>query len=243
MHVAETKESGISLKESDMKKLKKKCEKLVRYSGSFMDSTAIAANNCITDLAIYDPFIRKLLREFLYSYNPDAPARIGRGQNSMVSDSDPLLTSSRKALISVAEVEFQKLWSNFYVAISSGGDITVDDDIDDTRWAAYVDLFRSDLQCLLEKNPPLSFLSVRHMVHALQMVTNMFETIDVSVSICWIKRRELLACVLGSVLRRTFLFIDQAIPTFDMDWDCVDELWRCAFRMYGLLDSFANWSP
>ncbi len=53
-------------------------------------------------------------------------------------DSDPLLTSSRTALISVTEVEFQKLWSDLYVAISSGGRITV---VDVSQWAAYVKLF------------------------------------------------------------------------------------------------------
>lgn len=146
MYVTEVEESGISLKESDMKKLKKKCERLVRYIGSSADSTVITANNRITNLSIYDPFIRNLLREFLYSYDPDAFNCIGRGQR--IVDSDPLLTSSRTALISVTEVEFQKLWSDLYVAISSGGRITV---VDVSQWAAYVKLLGSDLRSFLAK--------------------------------------------------------------------------------------------
>ncbi len=70
-------------------------------------------------------------------------------------ETDPLLTSSRTALISVTEVEFQKLWSDLYVAISSGGRITV---VDYSQWASYLDIFGSDASRFLNKCTPLYLL-------------------------------------------------------------------------------------
>ncbi len=97
-----------------------------------------------------DPFVRKSLHEFLYSYDPTAFDRIGRGQGGSVG-LDPLLASSRMVLVSVTEVEFQNLWSEFYMAISLDGGTTV---ADLNHWDAYIDFFQSDMLRLLRRYVP-----------------------------------------------------------------------------------------
>ncbi len=63
------------------------------------------------------------------------PAELRRSDVGL--DSDPLLNSSRKALISVTEVELQKLMSECYVHCAPNGILYSDFD----QWAPYFDSF------------------------------------------------------------------------------------------------------
>lgn len=92
------------------------------------DSTAIVASNRMSELAIYDPFVQQLLRDSLPSFDPTmfAVLQYDLVDRRVDPDADPLLASSRKALISVTEVQIQKLWSKFYVALSPEGPMSLE---------------------------------------------------------------------------------------------------------------------
>jgi len=146
MYIAEVEQSGAVFEGSRRRKLEKKCKKLVRYSlrGS-SDSTVITANNRITKLSVFDPFVQKLLRGFLYSYDPDLFSQFGERNASLGSSRlDPLLASSRKALISVTEVEIQKMWLDFYLVSEIGSREQVC--IGCSEWLAYEGSFDSTLE-------------------------------------------------------------------------------------------------
>ena len=93
------------------------CSSLCR---SATDSTVIAANNLICDISVYDPYVRGLFRAYMAPYSQDGFAPRGKLRH-IEEDLDPLLASSRKALIFVNEVELNKIMSELYVTILEDG--------------------------------------------------------------------------------------------------------------------------
>ncbi|KLO06651.1 hypothetical protein SCHPADRAFT_682872 [Schizopora paradoxa] len=102
---------------AERRKVQRLCKTLLKYTTSHVESTQIAACNRITDLAIYDPYIRLLLCNFLSSNKADLAGlsldlMSNRSPEGYLQDDyDPLLSSSRTALISVTETRVHELWA------------------------------------------------------------------------------------------------------------------------------------
>ncbi|KLO07929.1 hypothetical protein SCHPADRAFT_626588 [Schizopora paradoxa] len=151
------------LSKVERKKLVRYCRKLIRYSRSKTDTTAIAANNEITELVIYDPLVQWVFLGILPNIEPVIFSLL---QYDLVDlrvdpEMDPLLSSSRKALISVIELEIQKLWSSFYVAVSLDGPTALDAL---ENWLA-LNFFTAFFKLL--GNSDMAFLNMRHLAHAM----------------------------------------------------------------------------
>jgi len=224
MYIVDTTQSKITLKKSDMKKLRKKCNALSRYTRATVDSTAISTNNHITDISIYDPLVRKLLHELLVSYGLDTFLNHGRHEQQPGVDLEPLLASSQKALISVTEVGIQKLMSEFYVAISSDGFMS---SVGYEQWLSYIAGFATRLEGWLGKDVTLSFLGLRHISHGVPFAMQaILESINVPDQHDLIAKYSLALDALALALVLWLCSFDSPnrvdIPTHAIDWDSLE---------------------
>lgn len=90
------------------------------------DNTVISACNCLSNLAIYDPYIARIFNDPILFGDLE---ELG-GHSFELSEVhphtsdhhhlDPLLASSRRALISVTELNVRELWEPIHVYLSSG---------------------------------------------------------------------------------------------------------------------------
>jgi len=227
MHVAFVMQSCSSLTESERIKLEKTCRKLVRYSRSRADSTAISACNHIADLALFDPYLKQLLFDCLPSFNATLVEELQHNLagNGVLSDVDPLLASSRKALISVTEVGIQKIWSEFYVASTHNG-LLFSNDME--RWYACIDFFIPEFSKWFYKDISLSFLSLRHLLHTMQMFSRQAATIHDGAE--WAPQTSVLVIIVHQLLNVVFKFLTLALSnnsevlTYAIDWDTLEAL-------------------
>ncbi|KLO16627.1 hypothetical protein SCHPADRAFT_926465 [Schizopora paradoxa] len=198
-------------------KLEKKCKKLVSYSRSRSESTAIIACNFITNLALYDPYLRRILFNCLPSF--DSALLAGLEQNLKESSTeievDPLLASSRKALISVTEVEF-------YVATAPGGLISKDA----KQWFIGMDSFILKLERLLKEEVALSFLGLRHILHTFQNATHFIGAVREDAS--WISQSDKFVRVIFHLMGilRNYLesMLRGDVSVAAIDWDTLEAI-------------------
>ncbi|KLO12981.1 hypothetical protein SCHPADRAFT_387797 [Schizopora paradoxa] len=85
------------LRDSDLRKLCRHCRKLVRYSRSGVLETQLRAVDAIIEFAIYDPLLNSIL-----NYYVDSDSNEVLAWDISYSSSDPLLSSCRKALVSLS---------------------------------------------------------------------------------------------------------------------------------------------
>ncbi|KLO08844.1 hypothetical protein SCHPADRAFT_931543 [Schizopora paradoxa] len=130
------------LSEKETKALKKRCNKLLKFTESKLLSTQLAAFNEVTELAIDDSLIRAIFADY-YRLECLEPKFF---------EPDLLLTSA-KALASIEEAETHKLWSTIILRSQSsyGSDF-------------------EDLAEVSLRNPNTSFIAVRHVLNAKKCV-------------------------------------------------------------------------
>lgn len=211
------------------------------------ESTAISACNHIAELALYDPYIARLLYDCLPSFNDTLLAELQHdlGANCIRADMDPLLASSRKALISITEVGIQKSWSYFYMTSAPGGIIALPEP---DEWRARMETFLvgfnewflkyvflpkvfgfnlTFFSCLLREDTLVfSFLGLRHILHNAEITTayvTSFHDDD-----RWPAQSEALINIVHHLLSALTLWIQLAIrneiPPTVIDWDTLEAL-------------------
>jgi len=225
MYNAYALQTGPALAESEKAKLEKTCMKLVRYSRSKAESTAISACNHIADLALYDPYLKQLLFDCLPSFNTTLVDELRHDliEDWVGCDVDPLLASSRKALISVTEVGFQKSWSDFYVASTPGGLISSDDK---KKWYSCMNSFLSNVGKWFLKDTALSFLGLRHILHYMEITTSYITNVQDDDQ--WASQSEHLINIMHhllSILNNWFRFnLLNEVPATAIDWETLEAL-------------------
>ncbi|KLO09434.1 hypothetical protein SCHPADRAFT_943664 [Schizopora paradoxa] len=123
------------------RRLAKYCKKLFKYSKSGVLQTQLQALDRVTALAVYDPYLRRLMGECL------ANERL----STSAYDEDALLASSSKALISISETSLNKVMSDFYVK----------QDITAGSFSIFEEFWDGLQSCLTD--PTSSFLAIRHL--------------------------------------------------------------------------------
>lgn len=155
-------------------------------------------------------------------------------------DLDPLLASSRKALLSLTEVKVHRTWSEFYVASARGGLINLDFD----EWYSRLEPFLFSVAQLLKtyailthrcktlliccrcRDVALSFLGFRHMLHAIQ--SNVHHAGEIRGDESVLVEPRMLINVVHHLMNMLASHLDSAvsgnIPIAAIDWDTFEAL-------------------
>jgi len=199
----------------------------IRRSGA--ESTAISACNHIADLAFYDPYLAQLFFDCLPSFNAALVEELQHNlaENCVLSVVDPLLDSSRKALISITEVGIQKIWSSFYVASAQDGLLFSGDG---HRFNVCIEYFFQEFSNWFDKDIALSFLTLRHLLHTMQTFSGQAAIVVHGHDVEWARRSNVLVIILHQLLNVMLKFLSVALSdsskvrTDAIDWDTLEAL-------------------